>query len=64
MEDGIFPTDGWIMVLAKKHFTVFKAARSSLSLLPLNRKPLLLRIVHRYLLFSWPSCVSREVLRN
>lgn len=46
MEDGVFPTNGWIMFLAKKLFTVFKAAGSSLSLLPPNRKHLLLRIVH------------------
>jgi len=46
MEDGVSPTNGWIMFLAKKLFAVFKAAGSSLSLLPPNRKLLLLRIVH------------------
>lgn len=34
------------MILAKELFTVLKAAESSLSLLPPNRKTLLLSIIH------------------
>lgn len=34
------------MILAKELFAVFKAAESSLSLLPLNRETLLLGIIH------------------